>query len=87
MLLKEVTGLEKPSEVSFTTTCFWVKAYDLPAEKQTIACAQMLGNRLGSFVDCDKMTMMGVDKSLCFRVDIDINKPLRRGVRILVAKC
>ncbi|KAJ8426125.1 hypothetical protein Cgig2_005770 [Carnegiea gigantea] len=84
--LKEVTRLEKPSKVSLTTTRFWVKAYDLPAKKQTIACAQMLGNKLGSFVDCDEMMMMGADKSLCFRVDIDINKAPIQGVRILVAK-
>ncbi|KAJ8434339.1 hypothetical protein Cgig2_019966 [Carnegiea gigantea] len=85
-LLKEVTSLEKPSEVSFTTTHFWVKAYDLPSKKQTIACAQLIGNKIGTFVDCDEMLMMGVDKSPCSRVDLDISKPLMRGVRLLVAK-
>ncbi|KAJ8452207.1 hypothetical protein Cgig2_006012 [Carnegiea gigantea] len=86
LLLKEVTGFEKPFGVSFTTTRFWVKASDLPAKKQTIDCVQMIGNKIGSFVDCDETTMIGVDKSMSFQVDIDINKPFMRGVRILVAK-
>ena len=63
-----------------------MKAYDLPAKKQTLACAQLIGSKIGTFVDCDELSMTGVDKCLTFRVDIDIQKPLLRGIRIAVAK-
>ncbi|KAJ8427022.1 hypothetical protein Cgig2_001045 [Carnegiea gigantea] len=82
LLLKEITGMEVPSEVEFRTARFWVKAYDLPAKKQTIAFAQCLGNQLGTLVGCEVATMFGVDPSLCFRVDIDVTKPLCRGVNV-----
>jgi len=86
LLFKEVSGLEKPSEVTFTTARFWVKAYDLPAKKQTLACAQLIGSKMGTFVDCDELSLIGVDKCLTFCVDIDIRTPLLRGIRVAVAK-
>jgi len=82
LLLKEIDGSEIPSKVQFTTSRFLVKAYDLPANKQTIACAQCLDYKIRAFVGCDEPTMYGVDKSLCFRVDVDVTKPLRRGVMV-----
>ena len=35
LLLKQMTGLEVPSEVVFSIARFWVKAYDVPGKKQT----------------------------------------------------
>ncbi|KAJ8428090.1 hypothetical protein Cgig2_024802 [Carnegiea gigantea] len=55
LLLKEITGMEVPSE-------------------------------LGTFVGCEVVTMFGVDQSLCFKVDIDVTKPLRRVVNVKGAK-
>jgi len=78
LLLKEIIGLEVPSEVEFRTARFWVKAYDLPAKQHTTAFAHCLGNQIGTFVGCEVATMFGVDRSLCFKADIDVTKPLRR---------
>ena len=44
LLLREVTSLEQPSEVKLEIACFWVKAYDLPPKRQTIAFVVILGN-------------------------------------------
>ena len=33
-------------------------------------------------VNCDEETKYGVDKALCFRVDIAIDKPLKRGQKV-----
>ena len=84
LLLSEMTGLEQPSEVIFNTARFSVKAYDVPALKQTYNFAKFLGSQIGVFVGCVDDTLGGIDKSLNFRVDVDISKPLRRGVRTVV---
>jgi len=73
-----VPGLEQPPKNQFHTACFWVKAYDIPIKKQTIACAQFLSSKIGKLVGCDEATMYGV------KVDIDIITPLIQSLRILV---
>ena len=85
LLLKQMTGLEVPSEVEFSMARFWVKAYNVPGQKQTVSFARLLAPNIDVFVSCSKATMFGVDKALCFRVDIDILKPLRLVVYIKVA--
>ncbi|KAJ8426626.1 hypothetical protein Cgig2_016069 [Carnegiea gigantea] len=82
LLLKQITRLEVPSEVEFRSGHFWVKAYDILEKKQTTSFAQVLASNISEFASCDETTMFGVDKALCFRVDIDISKPLRRGIYI-----
>ncbi|KAJ8437316.1 hypothetical protein Cgig2_015047 [Carnegiea gigantea] len=77
LLLKQMSGLEIPSEVVFTTACFWVKAYDVPGKKQTTSFARALASNVGALVSYDESTTLGIDKALCFRVDIDVTKPLR----------
>ncbi|KAJ8452677.1 hypothetical protein Cgig2_005013 [Carnegiea gigantea] len=77
LLLQQMTNLEVPSEVEFCIARFWVKAYDVPGEKQTISFAQVLASNTSTFVSCDEATM--------FRVGIDISKPLRRGIHIQIA--
>ncbi|KAJ8444433.1 hypothetical protein Cgig2_005955 [Carnegiea gigantea] len=70
-----MTRLETPSEV---------KAYDVPGKKQTTSFVRMLALNIGELITCDETTMMGVDKTLCFRVDIDISKPLRQGIDVMI---
>ena len=84
LLLKELTGLEQPSEVVFTKARFCVKAYDVPALKQTSTFAKFLGSQVGDFVDWVEESSGGIDKTLNFRVDVDVFRPLRRGVRTVV---
>ncbi|KAJ8433729.1 LOW QUALITY PROTEIN: hypothetical protein Cgig2_019797 [Carnegiea gigantea] len=84
LLLKEMFGLEQPSKVDLLTTRLWVKAYDVPGLKQTPMFAKPLEDNVGSFAGCEETTLCGVDKSLNFKVDIDITKPLKRGIRTLV---
>jgi len=74
LLLQQMAGLEIPSEVTFATARFWVKAYDVPGRKQTTSFARILASNIGTLVVCDEATIRGVDKALCFQVDIDITK-------------
>ena len=86
LMLKEMTRLEQPSEVVFNKDRFCVKAYDVPALKQTYNFAKFLGTQIGDFVDCVEDNIGGIDKSLNFRVDVDVSKPMRRGIRTIVGE-
>ncbi|KAJ8436399.1 LOW QUALITY PROTEIN: hypothetical protein Cgig2_021436 [Carnegiea gigantea] len=77
-----MTDLEVPSEVEFSMARFWDKAYNVPGKKQIVSFARVLAPNIDVFVSCSKATMFRVDKALCFRVDIDILKPLRLVVYI-----
>lgn len=61
-----------------------MKAYDVPAVRQTPTFAKILGDKIGTFRGCDEENMQGVDKILCFRVDVYITKPLRRGLMVKI---
>jgi len=64
LLLKELTGFEKYSDVVFDTARFWVKFYDVPGMKQTKAFVECLVNAVGKFVSVDEANLVGLDKSL-----------------------
>ena len=49
------------------------------------AFAEFLGAQIGTFVGCEDNNIFGADKLLCFRVDIDVSKPLRRGIHVMIA--
>jgi len=79
-LLKELTGMEKYSEVVFDTAMFCVKVYGAPTLKQTKAFAEFIANKVGKFVNVDENNLVGINKSLNFIANININKPLRRDI-------
>jgi len=84
LLLKQMTGLEVPSLVEFLKARFWFKAYDVPGKKHTVSFARLLASNIGEFISWNEATMLEIDKALCFRVDINISKPLGRGVYIKI---
>ncbi|KAJ8436632.1 LOW QUALITY PROTEIN: hypothetical protein Cgig2_029878 [Carnegiea gigantea] len=47
--------------------------------------AKVLVANIGELVSFNDSTMVGIDKALCFMVDIDITKPLRRGINVMIA--
>jgi len=79
-----MNGDEQPSEMEFTTARFWVKICDLPMKKKTMAFAELLGSKLGNFVDVEEEDILAPSKYLKVRVDVDITKPLLRGMRVNV---
>jgi len=73
--------------VTFDSGRFWVKAYGVPPLKQTSAFARFIAAQAGTFYACtsDETNLYcGTDKSINFQVDIDISKPPRREVRMVV---
>ncbi|KAJ8444400.1 hypothetical protein Cgig2_026604 [Carnegiea gigantea] len=77
LLLRGVIGLEQASKMKFETTHFL---------RETTVFAEVLGNKVGKFVGCDKVATYGVDKSLCFQVDVHVIKPLTRGIQIMIVQ-
>lgn len=76
--------MEQLSDIAFDHASFWVKAYNVPAVRQTWAFAKFPGDKVGAFVKYNEDAMMGMDKTLCFRAEIDLSKSLRRGVMVKV---
>ncbi|KAJ8453215.1 LOW QUALITY PROTEIN: hypothetical protein Cgig2_008099 [Carnegiea gigantea] len=85
LLLRELTRLEQPSEVEFTKARFWVTALAVPQLKQTSSFAKILGDHPGTFIKCDDSNLYcAADKSVNSLVDVDVTKPLLRGIRVMV---
>jgi len=84
LLLQQMDGNKQPSEIEFSVARFWVKVCDLPMKKKTYAYAEALASKLGAFVEVDEEDLLAPSKYLKVKVDIDITKPLLRGLRIRV---
>ncbi|KAL2938973.1 hypothetical protein RDABS01_022422 [Bienertia sinuspersici] len=84
LLLKDVKRGEQPAEMSFNMARFWVKVYQVPVDRRKKSMAMAIANRIGTFVEFDSSDSFGYRKFMRFRVDLDISKPLMRGMKILV---
>ncbi|KNA21693.1 hypothetical protein SOVF_040780, partial [Spinacia oleracea] len=82
LLLKEVEEGVQPSEITFDTLRWWVKVEDVPLNKRTKAMVVSLASKMGSFVEFDESDPIGWSKYMRFRVDVNLEKPLRRGAFI-----
>ncbi|KAI7979780.1 Uncharacterized protein LOK49_Contig250G00003 [Camellia lanceoleosa] len=83
VLLKEFNGALQPLEITFSTMEFWVHASNLPLISMTRAVGVLLGNNLGKFVDIEYGDGgIAWGRTLRIRVEINIDKPLRRGLKV-----
>ena len=72
------------SNITFTHTSFWVQIWGLPSENLSEDVGRDLGNNLGRYIEIDKhMWLTEQAKFLRIRVDIPLNKPLRKGSNIV----
>ncbi|KAK1383567.1 CCHC-type domain-containing protein [Heracleum sosnowskyi] len=89
LLLKEVEEGAQPSEIVFDTISnpkqslrLWVKAEDVPPNERTKSMAKSMAENMGTFVEFDETDPIGWSKNMCFRVDLRLDKPLKRGIRV-----
>ena len=82
LLLQEVRSDQQPSEVSFNCSPFWVRLLDVPFGKRTERMAQEIGEALGGFIEFDNSDPLGWEEFMRIKVMIDLNKPLRRGLKL-----
>ena len=72
------------TNITFTHAPFWVQIWGLPFENLSKEVGKDLGNSLGHYFETDKrMWLTEQARFLRVRVDIPLNKPLRRGGNIL----
>jgi hypothetical protein len=78
LLVQPLKGSERPSETDLNAVPIWVKMYDVPWDKQTMANGRKWGSRLGKVlaVDVDKDGAQFRD-FLRVRIQIPINKRLQ----------
>ncbi|KAL5826595.1 hypothetical protein ACOSQ3_018434 [Xanthoceras sorbifolium] len=85
IVLREAKGLGKVSEVDFSLTPLWIHMHNLPLACMSKEAGIFLGNFVGSVVEVDagsSGSYMG--KYLRVRVEVDVTKALRRGIRVLM---
>ncbi|KAL5796760.1 hypothetical protein ACOSQ2_001580 [Xanthoceras sorbifolium] len=82
IVLKEAVGLGRIVDIDFSLVPFWVQLYNIPLICIDKKIGLRLGELLGEVKEID--TDFNGDCSGCFirlRVMIDINQPLKRGLR------
>ncbi|KAK7818432.1 uncharacterized protein CFP56_041376 [Quercus suber] len=72
------------TNISFTHFPFWVQVLGLPFENMSEEVGRDLGNRLGKYIETNKRSWLSEQaKFMRVRVDLPINRPLRRGGNIV----
>ena len=72
--------------ISFTHSPFWVQIWGLPFELMFDEVGGELGNNIGRFIEVDRCAQSDQAKFMRIRVDLQLDKPLRRGGKLLVWK-
>lgn len=75
------------TNTNFTHSPFWVQVWGLPFEYMNVEVGKELGRKLGNVIEVDKRSMQDDQvKFLRIKVDLPIDKPLRRGGYIFAYK-
>ena len=73
--------------ISFSHSPFWVQIWGLPFELMFDEVGRELGNNIGRFIEVDRCARQSDQaKFMRIRVDLQLDKPLRRGGKLLVWK-
>lgn len=71
------------TNISFTHSPFWVQVWGLPFELMSDEVGRELGNNIGKFIEIDRRTRQSDQaKFMRIRMDLQLDKPLRRGGKI-----
>ncbi|XP_023919970.1 uncharacterized protein At4g02000 [Quercus suber] len=72
------------SNITFTHTPFWVQIWGLPFEHMSQEVGKEIGSKIGKFIEVDKHSWQtNQAKFMRVRVELEIDKPLRRGAYII----
>ena len=71
------------TNISFTHSPFWVQIWGLPFEHMSQDVGEEIGSKLGKFIEVDRHSWQsGQAKFMRVCVELEIDKPLRRGAYI-----
>ncbi|XP_021738181.1 uncharacterized protein LOC110704670 [Chenopodium quinoa] len=83
LVLGEIEGNKKPSEMELHEFPMWVRVYNLPFKgRLNNANVEAVGNKIGSYIKMDSSGSIGIDKFVRMRIMIDARKPLLQKVKI-----
>ena len=72
------------ANISFTHSPLWIQVWGLLFESMTEKVGEDLGSKLGKYINSDRRSWLSEQaKFMLIRVDIPIDKPLRRGGNIV----
>ncbi|KAL8520086.1 hypothetical protein ACS0TY_010861 [Phlomoides rotata] len=80
--VKSLTGTEQPSGVQITRASFWARVYDLHIICHSEATLISIAKRIGELEVFEPPDRLNLGYYLCFKVSIDITKPLMRVLPI-----
>ncbi|KAL8473699.1 hypothetical protein ACS0TY_030517 [Phlomoides rotata] len=83
-VVRALDGSEQPSSVILSKASFWTRAYDLPIMCQTEATLRSIAARIGALEVFEPPGELNVGSYLRFKVEIDVSKPLTRGLKVRV---
>ncbi|KAL2941778.1 hypothetical protein RDABS01_030128 [Bienertia sinuspersici] len=86
LLLKEISGDDQISEVYFKSTPCWIRIYDVPFAKRNSRMAEEIGKCMGGLLEYDASDPLGLEQFMRMKIHLDIEKPLRRGLKIATSK-
>ncbi|XP_021749726.1 uncharacterized protein LOC110715454 [Chenopodium quinoa] len=84
IVIREINGEEQPSEVFFHHAPMWVRLVDVPFSKRNKKTLIEIGDFLGTFLEIDDTDPLGWGEFVRMKVMIDVGKPLRRGLFLVV---
>lgn len=85
LLLADMDAALKPADIQFFTLPIWVKMYNILFRgRGNEANARSMGEKIGDVMKVDKSDVLGMEKSLCIRVGLDVRKPLKKHVMIKI---
>lgn len=69
-----------PASVKIKECSFSVRVYNLPINRMTEAMAELIGNKIGKFVEL--LPRVGFDLALRIKIKVNVDSPLVRLVRV-----
>ena len=83
ILMDEVKGNCKPSDLQLQYFPIWARVYNLPFKgRMNIANVKAIADKIGTFVKLDNSGAVGIDKSIRIRILHDVHKPLAKSVKV-----
>lgn len=83
LMLQDFIGELRPEEYRWTHTQLWGRVHELPLEMRTKAMGEKIRHRIGQCISVDEsLENGGCADFLRLKVEVEINKPLRRTVKI-----
>lgn len=86
LVLKQITQDIQPSSMKFNEVPIWIRIYDLPISGRNTKTLNQIGERVGKVIEIDKGTVSSITRSVCMKVEIQLDKPLRRGIKVRISQ-